>query len=143
MKSMDLVKQYTSCTSERVSNAIRLDAGVQWGEVYAWLATYNLITMGGYLQGGGHGLLSGWKGMAAAQVLEFDVVTVDGQRQTANACQNKDLFWALRGGSFAIVLMAILRTLPSSPVIGVFLHHFCAERNSLGSFHSRFYFIYA
>jgi FAD/FMN-containing dehydrogenase len=60
---------------------------------------------------------------AADQVLEFDVVTADGQRQTVNACQNKDLFWALHGGgggSFAIVLTAVLCTFPSPPTISAF-----------------------
>jgi hypothetical protein len=133
MKSMDLIRQYTSCTGEHVSNVIRLGAGVQWGEVYTWLTSYNLIAIGGisrtvgaiggYLQGGGDGSLSRWKGMAADQVLEFDVVTADGRRQTVNACHNKDLFWALRGGgggSFAIVLTAVLRTFSSPPMISAF-----------------------
>jgi FAD/FMN-containing dehydrogenase len=35
---------------------------------------------GGFFQGGGHGPLTRWKGMAADQVLEFDVVTADGRR---------------------------------------------------------------
>lgn len=30
--------------------------------------------------------------------LEFKVVTPDGHYRIANECQNKDLFWALRGG---------------------------------------------
>ncbi|CAF2668844.1 unnamed protein product [Rotaria sp. Silwood2] len=130
MKNMNLLEQYTSCTGEIVSNAIRLSAGVQWGEVYSWLARYKLIAIGGisstvgaiggYLQGGGHGPLSRWKGMAADQVLEFDVVTADGQRRTVNACQNQDLFWALRGGggqTFAVVLSAVLRTFPSPSIV--------------------------
>ncbi|CAM2726255.1 unnamed protein product [Rotaria socialis] len=130
MKSMTLIEQYISCTGENVANAIRLGAGVQWGEVYAWLSTYNLIAIGGasitvgaiggFLQGGGHGPLTRWKGMAADQVLEFDVVTADGQRRTVNACENKDLFWALRGGgggSFAVVLSAVLRTFPSPSIV--------------------------
>ena len=96
MKSMKLIEQYTSCTGERVSNAIRLSAGSQCGEVYAWLSPQNSIAIGGisrtvgaiggYLQGGGHGPLSRWKGMPADQVLEFDIVTADGRRQTVNAC---------------------------------------------------------
>ncbi|CAF3941543.1 unnamed protein product [Rotaria sordida] len=132
MKTMTLIEQYTSCTDENISNAIRLDAGVQWGEVYVWLSTYNLIAIGGasptvgaiggFLQSGGHGPLTRWKGMAADQVLEFDVITADGQRQIVNACQNEDLFWALRGGgggSFAVVLSAVLRTFPSPSIVSV------------------------
>ncbi|CAF5000659.1 unnamed protein product, partial [Rotaria sp. Silwood1] len=130
MKKMTLVEKYKSCTGEIVSNAIRLSAGVQWGEVYSWLANYKLIAIGGisstvgavggYLLGGGHGPLSRWQGMAVDQVLEFDVVTADGQRRKVNACQNQDLFWALRGGggqTFAVVLGAVLRTFPSPSMV--------------------------
>lgn len=129
MKNKTLIDQYTSCTGAIVSKVIRLEAGVQWGEVYRWLSTYNLIAIGGasstvgaiggYLQGGGHGPLTRWKGMAADQVLEFDVITADGQRRTVNACENRDLFWALRGGggeTFAVVLSAVLPTFPSPSI---------------------------
>ncbi|XP_055329082.1 uncharacterized protein LOC129581842 [Paramacrobiotus metropolitanus] len=53
---------------------------------------------GGYVLNGGHGILSPSFGLAADSALEFQIVTVDGEILTANACQNKDLFWALRGG---------------------------------------------
>lgn len=132
MKNMNLIEQYTSCTGETILNAIRLSAGVQWGEVYTWLSAYNLIAVGGasgtvgavggFLQGGGHGPLTRWKGMAADHVIEFDVVTADGQRRIVNACQNKDLFWALHGGgggTFAVVLSAVLRTFPSPSMASV------------------------
>ena len=133
MKTMDLIKAYTSCRGEHVSNAIRLSAGVQWGDVCTWLSSYNLTAIGafsrtvgaigGYLQGGGHSPLSRWKGMVADQVLEFDVLTADGHLQKVNACENKDLFWALRGGgggSFAVVVSTMLRTFPLPPVISAF-----------------------
>ncbi|CAF4992089.1 unnamed protein product, partial [Rotaria sp. Silwood1] len=133
MTNMTLIPDFSSCTGENVLNAIRLDAGVQWGQVYTWLAQYNLTAIGGasgtvsatggFLQGGGHGPLTRWKGLAVDQVLEFDVVTADGRRQTVNTCQNSNLFWTLRGGgggTFAIVLSAVLRTFPSPSVLSSF-----------------------
>ena len=36
MKNMTMIDQFTSCGSS-VTNAVRLSAGVQWGEVYQWL----------------------------------------------------------------------------------------------------------
>ncbi|CAF3672644.1 unnamed protein product [Rotaria sordida] len=130
MKGMTLIKQYSSCSLTNVLNAVRIEAGAQWGEVYQWLSKFNLVAIGGasptvsvvggYLQGGGHSPLSIWKGMAADQVLEYDVVTADGQRQTVNACQNRDLFWALSGGgggTYAIVLSAVIRTFPSPSIV--------------------------
>lgn len=36
--------------------------------------------------------------MAAAGLLEAEVVTADGKVRIANACTSSDLFWALKGG---------------------------------------------
>lgn len=55
------------------------------------------IGVGGYVTGAGHGLISAWYGLAADQVLEIEVVTPGGDIVTANACQNQDVFWAMRG----------------------------------------------
>ena len=46
-------------------------------------------------------------GMAADNVLEFEVITMDQQHTTASPTQNSDLYWALSGGgagNYAIVL---------------------------------------
>jgi len=147
MKGKKLLQHFSTCTGEHVMTAIRLDAGVQWGEVYEWLKDYNLTAIGGiartvgaiggYLQGGGHGPLSRWKGMAADQVIEFDVVTADGKRQTVNACHNKDLFWALRGGgggTFAVVLSAVLHVFPSPPTIGIYYGIFAPNETRYSQF---------
>ncbi|KAG6826640.1 hypothetical protein H0H87_006840, partial [Tephrocybe sp. NHM501043] len=64
---------------------------------------------GGWLQGGGHGALSNTMGLGVDRVLQFKVVTPDGQYRIANECQNEDLFYALRGGggsTFGVVLEA-------------------------------------
>jgi hypothetical protein len=52
----------------------------------------------GYVAGGGHSLLASIYGMAADQVLAYEVVTADGRFVTASDNVNSDLFWALRGG---------------------------------------------
>lgn len=132
MKEMTLIKRFQSCSGETITNAIRLMAGVQWGDVYKWLANYNLVAIGGasstvgaiggYLQGGGHGPLTRWQGMAVDQVLEFEIVTADGIIRRANECENADLFWALRGGgggTYGVVLSAILRTYVSPSISAV------------------------
>jgi FAD/FMN-containing dehydrogenase len=44
--------------------------------------------------------------MASDNVLSFDAITAEGKYVTANAKENPDLFWALKGGgpsSFAVV----------------------------------------
>ena len=51
-------------------------------------------------------------------VLEITIVTADGSHVIANACHNKDLFWALRGGgggTWGVVTSITYRTHPSTP----------------------------
>src|SRR5215211_5113404 len=48
--------------------------------------------------------------MAAASLLEAEIVTADGEVWIANACTHPDLFWALKGGgggSFGVVLTTV------------------------------------
>ncbi|CAF4278718.1 unnamed protein product [Rotaria socialis] len=108
MKNIPLIPQYSSCGSANVTNEVRLGAG----------------GTGGFLQGGGHSLLSLWKGLDVNQILEYDAVTVDEQRKIVSLCQNSDLFYALSGGaggSHDVVLSVVLRTFPSLYIIGIFL----------------------
>ncbi|EEB88350.1 hypothetical protein MPER_13859, partial [Moniliophthora perniciosa FA553] len=82
--------------------------GVQWHEAYGFAEAHNITLVGGsdrsvgaaggWLLGGGHGMLSNTMGLGADRALQFKVVTPDGKYLTANACQNQDLFFALRGG---------------------------------------------
>jgi hypothetical protein len=79
---------------------------------------------GGYIQGGGHGPLATLHGMAADQALSFTVVTAEGDIVTANADENKDLFWALRGGgpaTFGVVTSVTVKTFPEVPSAGTIL----------------------
>ena len=48
------------------------------------------------------------------------MVTADGVHRTANAYQNSDLFWALRGGgggTFGVVTSVTYKTYPSTPIV--------------------------
>lgn len=56
------------------------------------------VGLAGLIQGGGFGSFSKRYGLAAAGLLEAEVVTADGAIRIANACTNADLFWALKGG---------------------------------------------
>jgi FAD/FMN-containing dehydrogenase len=61
---------------------------------------------------GGFGSFSKHYGLAAAGLLEAEVVTADGKIRIANACTNSNLFWALKGGgggSFAAISKVTLR----------------------------------
>ncbi|KAF9559405.1 hypothetical protein EC968_006614, partial [Mortierella alpina] len=105
--------------------AIILGPGVIWDDAYRAADEHGVTvvggagptvgTSGGYCQGGGHGPLSRLYGLCADNVIQYKVVTADGNVKIANAFQNKDLFWALRGGgggTFAVVVEAVYRTHP-------------------------------
>lgn len=75
----------------------------------------------GLVQSGGFGSFSKGFGTAAAGLLEAEVVTADGKVRTVNACNNPDLFWALKGGgggSFGVVTRVTLRTHPLPEFFG-------------------------
>lgn len=61
--------------------------------------------VGGLTTGGGFGRLARRFGLALDNVLGVQIVTADGQLRTANAGENPDLFWGVRGGggNFGVV----------------------------------------
>ncbi|GAW17838.1 hypothetical protein ANO14919_073050 [Xylariales sp. No.14919] len=112
--------------------AVRVGAGVQGSELLAKAAAvgYRVIVgecatvgvAGGYTQGGGHSALGARYGLAADQVLQWEVVTADGQTLTVSpTTEHADLFWALGGGgpgNFAVVLSMTVKAYPDGPVAG-------------------------
>lgn len=76
---------------------------------------------GGYTQGGGHGPLAGGYGLAADAVLQWEVVTADGQLLIASPVENRDLYWALSGGgagNYGLIVSLTVRAYPDGPVAG-------------------------
>lgn len=74
------------------------------------------VGLGGYIQGGGHGPLGRTYGLAANQVLQMTVATATGKILVANAVQNQDLFWALRGGGpgqYGVVTEYVIKHYPA------------------------------
>lgn len=85
--------------------AIKVGAGVQVEEAYTAASVRGLTVVGGecptvgyaggYTQGGGHSAFSSMYGLAADQVLEWEVVDGRGRLLKANPSVNPDLYWAL------------------------------------------------
>ena len=74
------------------------------------------VGLGGWTTGGGHGPLSGLHGLGSHQVVQLTVVTVRGEILVANAQQNTDIYWALRGGGggqYGVVTEFVVRTHPA------------------------------
>lgn len=79
---------------------------------------------GGYAQGGGHSGLSSMYGLAADNVLEWELVTADGEHLTATPDDNSDLYWARSGGdsgTYAVVVSMTVRLYEDGPVGGGYL----------------------
>ena len=113
---------------------MKIGAGIRGFEVYEAANAQNVVVMGGdcpsvglaggFTQGGGHSCLSSLYGMGADQVLEWEVVTAQGQHLIATPKQNSDLYWALSGGgpgTYGVVISLTVRTHPPGLVGGASL----------------------
>lgn len=103
--------------------AVSLGAGCLWIDAYSEVTTRRGryvqgggcadVGVAGLVQSGGFGSFSKGFGNAAAGLIEAEVVTADGAVRTVNACQEPDLFWALKGGgggTFGVITRLTLRT---------------------------------
>ena len=74
------------------------------------------VGVSGLTLGGGHGVASRAYGLTCDSLTPATLITADGKELTANATENKDLFWALRGagnGNFGVVTELRFRTHPA------------------------------
>jgi len=138
-------------------------AGVQWFEGYEAARQHNRVIVGGvspsgsvgaaggWLSGGGHSAIAPNYGLGTPNlhnltelyshgsftgvdnVLEIVIVTADGNHVVANSYNNKDLFWALRGGgggTWGVVTSVTYKTHPSTPFSAAFLAANSTNANS-------------
>ncbi len=106
--SMEEAFQPQNCSIKAVP-AVTVSAGSRWIEVYNEVTNKNnryvqgggctsVGAVGGFSLGGGFGNYSKKFGTGSGNMLEAEIIMADGEILIANVCQNKDLFWALRGG---------------------------------------------
>ena len=110
-------------------NTVRVGGGNVWGEVDHGTHPFGLAVpagiisttgVGGLTLGGGVGHLTRKFGLTIDNLLEADMVLADGSFVTVNATENKDLYWAIRGGggNFGVVTSFKFQAHPVKTVIG-------------------------
>ncbi|HEY8985414.1 MAG TPA: FAD-binding oxidoreductase, partial [Streptomyces sp.] len=82
------------------------------------------VGVSGLVLGGGHGVSSRAYGLTCDSLTQATIVTADGKQLTANAKQNPDLFWALRGagnGNFGVVTELQFKTHAAPQAVTAYL----------------------
>ncbi|PIA96174.1 Bifunctional solanapyrone synthase [Cercospora beticola] len=121
--------EFMATTTLDSNNLAHVGPGNRWIDVAKALQPSNRAVVSGRLgvvgvpgltMGGGLSFLSTQYGMTADNVVEFEVVTAQGELTRANRNQNSDLFYAMKGGGgqFAIVTEFVMQTYPIGKVWG-------------------------
>jgi FAD/FMN-containing dehydrogenase len=106
---------------------VRVGAGCVWGDVDHATHAFGMATPCGFISttgvagltlGGGIGYLTRKYGLTIDNLLSVDMVLPDGRFVIANAKENSDLFWAVRGGggNFGVITSFEFRLQPVSMV---------------------------
>ncbi len=112
----------------------RVEPGATWKDFDEEAQQYGLATTGGLISstgvagftlGGGIGWLVRKHGLACDNLISAEVVTADGQLVRANASENPDLYWGLRGGggNFGVVTAFEFALHPVATVVGGVVAH--------------------
>ncbi|SMQ52371.1 unnamed protein product [Zymoseptoria tritici ST99CH_1A5] len=127
--------------------AMKMGAGVQAFEAYAAAHASNVVVLGGecptvglaggYTQGGGHSALSSRFGLAADQILQWEVIDGTGRYLIATRDNDQqDLYWALSGGgggTYGAVLSMTVKAHPEMHTTGAKLK-FSRQGTSAGRY---------
>lgn len=115
-------------TVDPATRTAQAQAGLTWGEFDAATQEHGLATTGGLIPstgiagltlGGGIGWLMRKHGLACDNLLGADLVTAAGEVVRADAENNPDLYWGVRGGggNFGVVTGMDYRLHPVGPAV--------------------------
>ncbi len=113
---------------DRARQTVRAQGGVTWGDFDQNTQAFGLATPGGVISttgvsgltlGGGFGWLTRRFGLSCDNLLSVDLVTAAGEQLVCNEGENRDLFWALRGGggNFGVATSLEFQAHPVGPLI--------------------------
>ncbi|KAF2805464.1 isoamyl alcohol oxidase [Mytilinidion resinicola] len=127
LKEISITKTYSGANAflNYSGPAARLGAGVMVYEALEASSKEGLRVLGGtcptvasaggYTTGGGHSILSSKYGLSADNVLEWEVVTANGEHIIATPSSNADLYWALSGGGAGVFAVVVSMTVKAFP----------------------------
>lgn len=116
---------------DAANQVVWVQAGITFADLNPALEFYGMhlpgggcptVSVAGFMQGGGYGLTSRTFGIHSDCVLEFEMILADGSFITANAQQNSDLFWAVRGGTggnFGVLISIRYKIFPLGLIWGI------------------------
>ena len=126
-----------------------VETGATWGEYDAATHQYGLASTGGAVSttgvagltlGGGVGWLVRKHGLSCDNLIEADIVTAEGVLLKANASENQELFWGIRGGggNFGIITSMKFRLHPIHTVLGGLFIYTRDKAKEVIQFHREF-----
>jgi hypothetical protein len=122
------MSQLNGVVLDRKTNTVKVQGGATWGDVDAETQPFGLGVPGGVVSetgvagltlNGGIGWVRAKYGLSCDNMIGAEVVTPSGEVVTANAIENADLFWALRGGggNFGLVTTFEFKVQTYGPVV--------------------------
>ncbi|KAL4930754.1 FAD-binding oxidoreductase [Aspergillus undulatus] len=121
LNKLNTYKLNNNNNNNNKDTTISVGPGLTWYDVYAALSPHGLAAIGGRVKTigvpgltliGGFYYFNNKYGYAMDNVLSYDVVLGNGSQVFASASENRDLFWALKGGgsNFGIVTRFEVKT---------------------------------
>lgn len=140
MKGIRVDPQHRTARAEPGLTLGEFDHETQAFGLATALGTVSKTGIAGLTLGGGFGHLSGKYGLACDNLIAADVVTADGRLRKANASENQDLFWGVRGGggNFGIVTSFEYRLHEITTVLGGAVLYPAAKAKEILPFYKEF-----